>query len=262
MTDLEYEEGICQIPHLNLTKFLPPVPVGSILREFSANRHHIRKFEYSREVDQQHADYLGETWQGFSLVDITQSGEHMIDYYTADITHPRVKELGAELGDDGYAKFRITDIGLQMPVTTQYTTGLFKNLCRVRISKVTKGHTINYHCHLAKAKRNPSKIVPDNSYRATIHIPLITNKQCFFSVTKDIGFEGHPDDFRIVGEPEFHQYYGTGEVWLFNSVHYHRAVNLGAFDRTHLLIYFDFMDAGIRPAIEAAMASYTGPRIT
>lgn len=262
MNDQEYEEKICSIPHLNLTPYLPRLDLNATIEELKANGHNISKFEYSREVDPDRMKYIQESWQGFSLVDITRVGAHMIDYYTANLTHDRVHSLGVKLKDNGMAEFQITDIGEQMPYTTSYTTSIFKDLCRIRISKLTAGMVIPYHCHLQKAKRNPDKIVPDESYRATIHIPLVTNSLASFSVTKDKGFTGHPDDFKLIDkEEEFTQFYGPGEVWMFNSVHYHKAVNFGKMHRYHILIYFDFMDEKIRPIIEQAITEYTGPYI-
>lgn len=263
MTDQEYEEKICSIPHLNLTKYLDQVPLDKILVELKLNGQHISKFEYSRDVDPERMKYIQESWQGFSLVDITKVGSHMIDYYTTNLTHDRIKSLGVKLKDTGMAEFQITDIGEKMPITTEYTTGLFNDLCRIRISKLSAGMAIPYHCHLAKARKNPDKIVADESYRATIHIPLVTNKGCWFSVTKDNStFEGHPDDFRDVkNQKEYHQFYGPGEVWMFNSVHYHKAVNISPHHRYHILIYFDYMDKKIRPVIEKAIENYQGPYI-
>jgi hypothetical protein len=262
MTDEEYIKKIEAIPHLNLTPFLKEVPLDNIKLELESNLQSISKFDYSRVVDSRRKKFLEEIWQGFSLVDITKIGSHMIDYYTTDLTHTKVIELGAEIGDDGFAKFFITDIGNKMPITTEYTTSLFENLCRIRVSKLKASSSIKYHCHLAKAKSNPKKIVPDECYRATLHIPLITSDNAYFAVTKDIGFAGHPDDFHISNnEIEYKQKYSLGEVWMFNSVHYHTAVNNDNKDRYHILIYFDFMDPKIRPIIERAIESYTGPFI-
>lgn len=261
MTDQEYEEKICSIPHLNLTSYLPKIDLETAIEELKVNGHNISKFEYSRDVDPKRMKYVQESWQGFSLVDITKVGAHMIDYYTTKLTHDRVKSLGVKLKDNGMAEFQITDIGEKMPYTTSYTTSIFKDLCRIRVSRLTAGMVIPYHCHLQKARQNPDKMVPDETYRATIHIPLVTNPGCWFSVTKDKGFSGHPDDFRNIEDEEFKQFYGTGEVWMFNSVHYHKAVNLGKHHRYHLLIYFDFMDEKIRPIIEQAIKDYNGPYI-
>jgi hypothetical protein len=258
MNDRDYLNKIQNIPHLNLTPYLPIFPLEAARLELLQNMHCISKFDYSRNVDSARIKFLQETWQGFSLVDITKLGAHMIDYYTSNLTHQRIEQLGVEIGEDHYAKFFITDIGQRMPVTTAYTTGMFQDLCRIRISQLKANSEIKYHCHQRKAKQNPNKIVRDESYRATIHIPLITNPYCYFVVTEDTGFDGHPDDFKLTkNQPEFKQKYDLGEIWMFNSVHYHKAINNGNQNRLHILIYFDFMDTKIRPIIEKAMDDYT-----
>lgn len=262
MNDQEYLDKIQRIPHLNLTPYLPEFPLETAKIELSENMHNISKFDYSRNVNSARIEFLRETWQGFSMVDITKVGAHMIDYYTSNLTHKRIEELGVEIGEDNFAKFMITDIGKKMPVTTAWTTSLFQDLCRIRISQLKANRDIKYHCHQRKARLNPNKIVPDDCYRATIHIPLITNPDCYFVVTEDTGFDGHPDDFVLLkDQPEFVQKYGLGETWMFNSVHYHKAVNEGDTNRLHILIYFDFMDKKIRPVIEEAIENYTGPFI-
>lgn len=262
MTDEDYIKKIESIPHLNLTSFLEKVPLSAIRQELKTNIESISKFDYSREVNEERRKVLESIWQGFSLVDVTKIGSHMIDYYTTDLTHIKLIELGAELKEDGFGKFFITDIGQRMPEATQYTTSLFQDLCRIRISKLSAKSSIKYHCHLAKARQNPKKFVPDESYRATIHIPLVTNPDAYFVVTKNNGFAGHPDDFFLENpQEEFVQKYELGDVWMFNSVHYHKAVNDGDKDRYHILIYFDFMDKKIRPVIEQAIETYQGPFI-
>lgn len=260
MTDQEYEQHLSEIPHLNLTNYLPKVPVDNFLNELLDNLHNIRQFEYSIQGNEQAKQYLRETWQGFSLIDITRVGAHMIDYYTTDFTHERMKELGIEFDEEGWAKFKVTDVGDRMPGIVNYVQNMFEQPGRSRISKLTAGRTIYYHSHAVKAKVNKKKLARSTSNRATIHIPLITNPKCSFAVTKDPGNSVRPDKFEPIDTEHF-QYYGIGEVWMFNSIQYHKAQNLGEDDRVHVLLYFDYMDPKIRPIIEQAILDYQGPRI-
>ena len=69
------------------------------------------------------------------------------------------------------------------------------------------------------------------------------------------------DQLKVLGFPEYTQHYNVGEVWMFNSIQYHKAENKGADDRYHLLIYFDHMDPRARPMIESAIKNYQGPTI-
>ena len=263
MNDLEYVRLINAVPHLNLTDYLPQVPLEDMIREMWANIDSIRPFEYSRNASYRGRKYLEDHWQGFSIIDITDRGDHMLDYYTSSLTHERTKELGITIGADGYAVFKITDLGKRMPVSTDYCSGLFENLWRSRISRVRPSGIIQYHCHELKRHRNPDKLIPDSAWTGIFHIPLITNSKCKFWVTENRNTsQAHADDFGIyTNQEEFGQFYAPGEVWMFNNYHYHKAENLGTEDRYHMLIYFDYMDAKIRPVIEQALLNYQGPRI-
>jgi hypothetical protein len=261
MTDQEYIESINKIPHLNLTDYLPPVPVEDMIKEMWENVSNIKPFEYSRNVSTKGRTYLEDHWQGFSIIDITERGDHMLDYYTSNITHQRTKELGIELGEDGFAIFKITDIGRRTPISTTYCKDLFEQLWRCRISRVRPNGVIQYHCHELKRHRNPDKLIPDTAWTGILHIPLITNSNCKFWITENKNqSREHADDFGIfTNQKEYSQQYNVGEIWMFNNYHYHKAENLGTSDRYHMLIYFDYMDKKIRPIIEQAILNYSGP---
>jgi len=263
MNDKEYIKSINHIPHLNLTSYLPIVPLEEMIKELWNNIENIRPFEYSRDVSFNGRKYLEDHWQGFSLIDITQRGDHMLDYYTSNITHQRAKELGVELGEDGYAIFKITDIGRRTPISTTYCRDLFNKLWRCRISRIRPGGIIQYHCHELKRHRNPNKLIPDSAWSGIFHIPLITNEKCRFWVTENKNVsKAHADDFGVITDQiEYGQNYNPGEIWLFNNFHYHKAENQGITDRYHILIYFDYMDKKIRPIIEKAILDYRGPFI-
>lgn len=263
MEDKIYIDAINSIPHLNLTSYLPQVPLKDMIREMWENIDYIRPFEYSRNTSYQGKKYLEDHWQGFSLIDITDRGDHMLDYYTSSLTHERTKELGITIGTDGYAVFKITDVGLLMPASTNYCKNLFENFWRSRISRVRPNGIIQYHCHELKRHRNSNKLIPDSAWSGIFHIPLITNDHCKFWVTENKNTSrAHADDFGVTtDQEEFGQFYSPGEIWLFNNYHYHKAENLGKEDRYHMLIYFDYMDTKIRPVIEQAITEYRGPII-
>jgi hypothetical protein len=252
------------IPHLNLTQYLPAVPVNEMITELWDNIDNIRPFEYSRNTSIQGRQYLEKHWQGFSLIDITEKGDHMLDYYTSNLTHNRTKELGITTGQDGYAIFKITDVGQRMPISTEYCKSLFNNLWRCRISRLRPSGIIQYHCHELKRYRNNNKIIPDSAWTGIFHIPLITNNDCKFWVTENNNTSRlHADDFGIhTDQEQFGHSYLAGDIWMFNNFHYHKAENLGSTDRYHMLIYFDYMDIKIRPYIEKAIENYQGPLIT
>lgn len=260
MTDNDYEQALNRIPHLNLTKLLPQLPLQEIQLEVKQNIDKLCEFDYATQYEQTRKN-LAETWHGFSLIDITKDGQHMIDYYSTGLNNPKVVEKGIEFEDDGYAKTRVTNIGEQMPVTVNFIKSFLKEPGRCRISRLKAGKIIHYHSHYVKANENKTKIAKSNLNRATIHIPLTTNDQCNFLVTKLPKNNKNSADWFKAEEVEYRQHYGIGEIWMFNSYHYHRAENFGNMDRDHVLIYFDYMDEKIRPFLEAGINNYTGPLI-
>ena len=260
MTDKEYEEALNRIPHLNLTSVLPMLPLADIQSEVNFNISKLCEFDYaSNNVEVKKS--LAETWHGFSIIDITKDGQHMIDYYSTGLNNPKVVSKGIDISNDGYANTRITNIGEEMPVTVNYILSFLSEPGRCRVSRLKAGRIIHYHSHYVKAQENKTKIAKSNLNRATIHIPLVTNKDASFLVTSlPPNNTDRADWFKAKGI-EHKQHYNTGEIWMFNSYHYHRAENLGTADRDHILIYFDYMDPKVRPLIESGINSYNGPLI-
>jgi hypothetical protein len=260
MNDQEYEQRLKQIPHLNLTNVLPVLPLKSIIEEAKQNLDKLCKFDYA-STNESVRKNLEETWHGFGIIDITDDGQHMIDYYSTGINHPKVISKGIDLDNEGFAKTKITNIGRTMPTTVEYIYSFLDNPGRCRISRLKAGKIIHYHSHFVKSTTNKTKIARGNLSRATIHIPLVSNPSCNFLVTKlPENNVGGADWFKPVNA-EIKQHYSVGEIWMFNSYHYHRAENLGTTDRDHLLIYFDYMDPKVRPFIESAINNYVGPLI-
>lgn len=260
MTDKEYEDALNKIPHLNLTSFLPTLPLAEIQLEVQHNINKLCEFDYA-STNPVVRQSLSETWHGFSIIDITSDGQHMIDYYSTGINNPKVVSRGIELDDQGFAKTKVTNIGKAMPVTVEYIKSFLNEPGRCRVSRLKAGKIIHYHSHHVKASENKTKIAKSNLNRATIHIPLVTNDYCNFLVTELPGNNNHSADWFKASQIEYKQFYAVEEIWMFNSYHYHRAENLGMKDRDHILIYFDFMDEKIRPYIESAINDYRGPLI-
>jgi hypothetical protein len=269
MNNQEYHTAVANIPHLNLTPYLPAVPYKEMLCEVMAQFSKISPFEYGIDPNksQQARDavnYLKEAWQGFCVIDITKRGDHMIDYFTEAVTHETVLSMGVEFDESGHAIYKSTDVGDQMPQTVNYIYSIIQTPGKTRLSRLGAGKEISWHCHAIKGKINRKHLARKGANRATIHIPLICNSGSTHTVTKDPtnGQGIDADQLASLQFPEYSQHYEVGEIWLFNSIQYHKAVNTGTTDRYHLLIYFDHMDPIIRPAIEAAIKDYTGSYIT
>ena len=153
MTDQEYEEALNQIPHLNLTSVLPQLPLESIQLEVNTNIDKLCQFDYASSNEPVRKN-LAETWHGFSLIDITADGQHMIDYYSTGLNNPKVVSKGIDITDDGYANTRITNIGELMPTTTNYILSFLRDPGRCRVSRLKAGKIIHYHSHYVKAQEN------------------------------------------------------------------------------------------------------------
>jgi hypothetical protein len=272
MTDKDYDDAVRRIPHLNLTPYVPVVPLEDILEEYHKEKHNTSNFQYGVDTDKnpeliQVVEYLKRNWRGFGVVDITERGDHMIDYFKEDVNHSFVKSLGIEVDHNGFGIYKPTDIGRRMTNTLQYIYSLFKITGRVRFSMLKAGGIIGYHNHevrtLVDRKKLKKPLIAEGVNKSAIHIPIIDNSKSFHLVTKGWSCDHVSSDrFQLpINAVEFIQHYGINEVWMFNAVHYHKAVNLGSTDRIHLLCYFDHMDEKIRPYIESAIKDYSGPWI-
>lgn len=272
MNDQDYDWAVRSIPHLNIGPYLPLIPVDAMIAEVAKEQETIRPFEYGidtvkRPEMKKVVEYLSDSWQGFGIIDITGRGGHMIDYLTETVTHDKVRELGIEFDNNGFGIYKPTDVGQRMTETISYIQSIFKQTGRVRLSKLKAGRVIGYHNHEVKSlvdrKKIEKPLIAPGVNRSTLHIPLIENSRAAHYVTKGYAKDYLESDSFVLqeGAIEYIQHYGKGEAWLFNSVHYHKAVNFGSADRIHVLIYFDHMDERIRPYIEAAIKDYKGPYI-
>lgn len=273
MNDKDYDFAVRSIPHLNLSTVVPTVPVDAIIAEYLQEKENISPFEYGIDTAKNPdmikvVEYLKRSWQGFGIVDITAKGDHMIDYLTEDVTHEKVLSLGIELDKQGYGIYKPTDVGKRMLKTVEYIYSLFHYVGRVRLSVLKSKSIIGYHNHEVKTlvdrKKLSKPLIAEGVNKSTIHIPIIDNPLSYHYVTKGYSKDYVNSDKFVLPEnaTEYIQHYAVGEVWMFNSVHYHKAVNGGDTDRVHVLCYFDHMDPKIRPFIEQAIINYSGPLIT
>lgn len=260
MNDVDYNDAILRIPHLNLTNYLPKPPIEDILRETARQNEKISSVEYglpnTNEETKKIVQYIGESWKGFCIIDIVDRGDQMIDYFSPnEINRKKILDMGVEFNEEGYAIYKPTDIGRQMPITVNYVYDIMNKPGRTRMSVLKAGRTIGYHSHIVKSEDRikPKSLTGPTANISTIHIPLICDEKS----THTVSDTKHP---RILGN-EYTQHYDIGEVWLFNSLQHHKAENKSDKDRYHLLIYFDHMDSKIRPFIEKAIEEYKGPYI-
>lgn len=272
MNDRDYDQAVRRIPHLNLTDFVPEIPHEAILQDFRNEETNVREFEYGIYTNDDPSklaivEYLKKHWQGFGIIDITERGDHMIDYLKEDVNHEDVKKYGIEFDENGFGIYKPTDIGKRLPNTLNYISKLFNKTGRVRFSILKAGGGIGWHNHEVKSlidrKKLKKPLIAERVNRSAIHIPIIENPKSLHLVTKGWSKDYTVSDLFKPAEDAviYRQHYSINQAWMFNTVHYHAAINHGDQDRVHLLCYFDHMDEGIRPFIEKAIDSYKGPLI-
>lgn len=269
MNDQDYDYAVRRIPHLNLTKYIPPVPLNDLRKDYEQEKHNVSPFEYGVNTEKNPnliniVNYLKNHWQGFGIIDITSRGDHMIDYLKEDVNHEYVKTLGIEFDENGFGIYKPTDIGKRIPKTIEYIYQLFEVVGRTRFSILKPNGIIGYHNHEVKSlvdrKRLEKPLIAEGVNRSAIHIPIYDNPKTAHLVTRGWSKDYQDSDrFQLPeGAIEHSQHYAPGEVWMFNTFHYHKAVNYGNDDRIHLLCYFDHFDKRIRMYIEQAIKEYDG----
>lgn len=247
-----------QIPHLNLTKYLPTVPYKEMLRELMQFNDEDFYPYITGNKNEDLAKHMAENWKGFCIIDTCREGRHNIDYLT---TENNFNKLTWNIGEEGKFVYRVTDVGELMPTTTNYLYSIIKEPQKTRISRIMpNGGNATWHSHYRLAQTGDKKFEMNNDERLqyrivepVLHIPLITNQNVFFGVAENNpGIDGKYQSATW-------QKYDIGEVWLFNSYFYHNVYNKGSIPRDHVMMYARFDDEKLLPIIEQAIADYNGP---
>ena len=78
-------EKLVRIPHLNLTPYLPKVPLEEMLKDLSQFRDD-DFFSYKTATkDKQFLEFLGKNWKGMCLIDSTEDGKQHTDIVTSKV---------------------------------------------------------------------------------------------------------------------------------------------------------------------------------
>lgn len=248
------------IPHLNLTKYLDEVPLELLLRDlfrFTDSDF----FPYiTGNPNPKLAEHMANNWHAFCIIDTCKSGRHNIDYIT---TTNNFEKLEYHQDDNGNYIYKPTDVGLEIPSTTNYLYTIAESPEKTRMSKIMpNGGNATWHSHKLLAEKGDSRFnIADrerlvaNIITPVIHIPLITNKDVWMGVCEEHPAI-HPSTKKIW------RHYNPGEVWLFNSYYFHNAVNNGKHPRIHIMMYVPIDDPKLMPVLEKAVEEYTGPFMT
>lgn len=254
MTKQELLRRLEQIPHLNLTEFLDPVPLNDLLNELGAFSNQDYFPYISGNKNKELADYMAANWHGFCIIDACHQGKHNIDYMT---TENNFDKLTFRFDDQGNKLFAPTDVGEAMPKTIEYLKSIIKTPGKTRISRIkANGGNATWHSHRKLADVGDKRFTSKDEYiTPVLHIPLVTNDKVYFGVC--------PHKPSISGSDKIYwQRYKPGEVWLFNSYYYHNVYNNGLSDRDHIMMYTPLEDQQYLDKLAQAVEQYHGPLIT
>lgn len=255
---IELCQKLNQIPHLNLTEYLPPVPYKAMIKELLQFNDEDFYPYITGNTNKDLAKHMAENWKGFCIIDSCKEGRHNIDYLT---TENNFNKLTWNLDENGKFFYDITDVGQLMPETTRYLYKIIDKPQKTRISRIMpRGGNATWHSHYRLAQTGDKKFEMNEDTRLkygivepVLHIPLITNQNVFFGVAENNpGIDGN---YRIATW----QKYDIGEVWLFNSYFYHNVYNKGSIPRDHVMMYMKFDDEKMLPILEQAVENYKGP---
>jgi hypothetical protein len=233
------------IPHLNLTAYLPQVPLKNMLTELLQFEDLDFQPYENGLIRKEYLEIMQKSWHGLCLIENCREGKHHIDYKTTEDHNLTFHEPGQYLP---------TDIGLVMPNTISYLYSIAKAPERTRLLKLKSKGNASWHSHFILAKSGLSQIDDQLFVNPVIQIPLITNSYVEMIVSKtDPKTETTPKLYK--------QKYQAGEVWIFNSYYYHNVYNNGQYDRDHIMMYASLDDEILFPIIEKAVKEYKNDRI-
>lgn len=248
-----------QIPHLEITKYLPAVPLKPMLRELLQFNDEDFYPYITGNKDRNLAQHMAENWKGMCIIDSCEEGRHNIDYLT---TTNNFDKLTFKFDADGKPLYGPTDVGKLTPVMVDYLYSIIKHPQKTRISRIMpNGGNATWHSHYTLALGGDKKFAMNDDERLrnkivepVLHIPLITNKDVWFGILPK-----HPGVFP--DQKPIWQHYAAGQVWIFNSFFYHNVYNKGSIPRDHIMMYVPFNDPFLMPILKQAVSEYTGTRI-
>lgn len=254
MTDdqIETKHKLDQIPHLEITRYLPEIPLDKFLTELKQfNDHDFIPYQ-SGARSEQFRQFMARAWQGISIIDALKNGKNFIDYYTTDRNSD---DHDFNISSDGELIFRPTDIYHRVRSMLRYIYSISRYPQRTRLSRMMPhGGNATWHNH-AELVKGSSRFTNSKYLEIiVVHIPLVTNEESNMIVANhDPRILGLSGDLRF-----YSQHYAAGTAWIFNSTNYHNAYNIGKTPRDHILMYVSFKDPILYPYIKKAVDDYDG----
>lgn len=242
-----------QIPHLNLTEFVPQVPLDKLISELRSFTNTDYYPYISGNKSKELAEYMAKNWHGFCIIDACKEGRHNIDYMT---TENNFDKLTFQFDDIGNKLYKPTDVGQLMPATIDYLYSITNCPGKTRISRIkANGGNATWHSHRILADNGDKRFTSKKDYITPVmHIPLVTNEKVHFGVSSSNPAKNKEHNIMW-------QQYKPGEVWLFNSFYYHNVYNMGSDDRDHIMMYTPLEDDHYLTILTKAVEKYSGPLI-
>lgn len=245
-----------EIPHLNITPYLPKVPIEEMLEELNQFTDEDFYPYITGNTNKELAAHMAANWHGFCIIDSCKEGRHNVDYLT---TENNFNKLTFNIDENGQPVYRATDVGELMPATVSYLNSIVGYPQKTRISRIMpNGGNASWHSHYKLALTGDKKFAMNDNARLenkivepVLHIPLRTNPDVWFGISAsnpnyDKNFKAH------------WKRYNVGEVWIFNSFFHHNVFNKGTQPRDHIMMYIPFNDPILMPILEKAINDYTG----
>lgn len=242
---LKLSNELRSIPHLDLTNYLPQIPLQQIIEEIQQFTDNDFQPYVNDLVRLDYLDNIQKNWRGLCLVEYCKEGKHHIDYKTV-VNH------NLTFYEDG--ECYPTDIGICLPKTMEYLYTIAKKPDRTRLLRLYPGGDATWHSHYNLGKSGIGVIENQLIVDPVIQIPLITNDRVRMLVSKD-------DPRKNRSARRYVQKYNPGQIWIFNSYHFHNTVNDGLTARDHIMMYVKLNDEFLFPVLERAVSEYKGVRI-
>lgn len=250
----EVSDALNQIPHLNLTPYLPEVPLRDLLKDLFQfdDTEFMPYITGNKNKDLQ--KHMASNWQALCINDTCTTGRHNIDYMT---TGNNYEKLEFRFDGEGKPVYAPTDVGELVPSMIDYIYTISSKPGKTRISRIMpNGGNATWHSHRLLANDGDKRFTSTEQYiTPVVHIPLITNKDCWMGVSET----SPPRDPKAV---KHWRHYHPGEVWVFNSYYFHNAFNNGKTYRDHIMMYMPLDDEKMFPIFKKAVQEYKGVKLT
>ena len=219
------------IPHLPI-----PIKIDAVRLREEVESIPYPLLPYQSTFQEAHNHYQN-VWKGISLISL--DGQIYSDLHDGG-------DLEKTLGM--YQKTGLTEY---CPYAYEVLDQIGAGESRARILSIAPGGTLGWHSHNLEL-RQPEHLI-------TMQIPIMMPKGFKYSVISYMDYRG--SDFNTA-PTVYEKHYEPGNVYIFNSYHYHNVFNHDATaERITLMCYVNLKNPKVFEVIEKAVEQYDGPVI-